>query len=370
MQKSTILFILTILIVTGCKSPSEKGLKDVFNAHFLTGTALNKKQISESDPNALALVNKHFNSIVAENCMKIQEIQPREGDFQFADADKFVAFGEKNNLHMVGHTLIWHSQCPDWFFLDKNGNQASAELLKQRMKNHIFTLVGRYKGRIKVWDVVNEALEDNGDFRNSKFMQILGEDYIRLAFEFAHEADPEAQLCYNDYLLTLPAKREAVVRLVRKLQQQGVKIDIIGMQEHNLLHTPTFAEMEEALTTFSNVGVQVMITELDVSALPWPGAEVSAEVSNTFAFRNEYNPYPKNLPDSVSDRINKYYIDLFALYVKHSDKIARVNFWGLTDKYSWRNNWPVKGRTDYPLLFDRDYNTKAAVDSLISLYRQ
>lgn len=365
MRKFTFLVFVS-LIAIGCKSAKNFGLKDAFKDKFLIGTALNATQVKVQQPNAMALINRHFNSIVAENCMKSANIQPREGEFDFKQADEFVAFGEKNNMHITGHTLIWHGQCPDWFFKDAQGNNVSPEVLKQRMKTHISTLMGRYKGRVHVWDVVNEAVEDNGELRKSKFLQILGEDYLRYAFEYAREADPGAELCYNDYSMSVPAKRDGVIRMIKKLQSQGVKVDAIGMQEHNSLNYPPIKSSEESIISFAKLGVKVMITELDVSVLPWPGTNHTAEVSSSFEFMEEYNPYSDGLPGNVLQQLNQYYTDYFDMLVKHKDKISRVNFWGLTDRNSWLNNWPVKGRTDYPLLFDRNYQPKAAVDIIIS----
>ncbi|HKM92357.1 MAG TPA: endo-1,4-beta-xylanase [Prolixibacteraceae bacterium] len=366
-MKNLIFALLFVVLLNGCstKNAQPETLKDAFEGLFYIGTALNTNQVAGNDLRADSLVKKQFNSIVAENCMKSMNIQPEKGVFTFDDADQFVAYGESNEMNIIGHTLIWHSQAPHWFFTDSEGNNVSPEELAARMREHIFTLMGRYKGRIQGWDVVNEAIEDDGEFRNSKFYQILGEDYIRLAFEYAHEADPDAELYYNDFSMNKPGKREGVVRMVKTLQQQGVQIDGVGMQGHYLLNEPTIDEVETSIVAFSELGVKVMFTELEITVLPWPGENITADVSLSIEFQSKYNPYADGISLEADQALNQRYIDLFNLFIKHSEKIGRVTFWGVTDDNSWKNNWPIFGRSDYPLLFDRDYQPKAAVNSLI-----
>lgn len=366
-MKNLIFALLFVVLLNGCstKNAQPETLKDAFEGLFYIGTALNTNQVAGNDLRADSLVKKQFNSIVAENCMKSMNIQPEKGVFTFDDADQFVAYGESNEMNIIGHTLIWHSQAPHWFFTDSEGNNVSPEELAARMREHIFTLMGRYKGRIQGWDVVNEAIEDDGEFRNSKFYQILGEDYIRLAFEYAHEADPDAELYYNDFSMNKPGKREGVVRMVKTLQQQGVQIDGVGMQGHYLLNEPTIDEVEASIVAFSELGVKVMFTELEITVLPWPGENITADVSLSIEFQSKYNPYADGISLEADQALNQRYIDLFNLFIKHSEKIGRVTFWGVTDDNSWKNNWPIFGRSDYPLLFDRDYQPKAAVNSLI-----
>src|SRR5690606_4843615 len=197
------------------------------------------------------------------NCMKSMFMQPREGEFYFEDADRFVEYGEKNNMHIVGHTLIWHSQAPKWFFTDNAGNNVSRDVLIERMRKHIHTVVSRYKGRIHGWDVVNEAILDNGEYRESKFYEIIGEDFIPLAFQFAHEADPDAELYYNDYSTAIPSKRDGIVRMTKNLLDAGIKIAGLGMQEHHGLVHPSLGEVEQTINDFASLGVKVMVTEMD-----------------------------------------------------------------------------------------------------------
>jgi endo-1,4-beta-xylanase len=297
--------------------------------------------------------------------MKSGHIQPVEGQFNFTQSDQFVAFGEVNNLFITGHCLVWHSQAPNWFFVDEEGNDVSREVLIQRMKDHITTLVTRYKGRVKGWDVVNEAIMENGDWRDSPFYKIIGEDFIRLAFQFAHEADPNAELYYNDYSMAYEDKRNAVVKMVQSLQAQGIKIDGIGMQAHIDLNYPDIKEFEKSLIAFSKLGVKVMITELDLSALPTPKSGVGADVALSLEYQREMNPYTEGLPENAEQAWTERCNDFFKLFLKHSNKISRVTLWGVNDGSSWRNGWPVPGRTDYPLLFDRNYQPKRIVQLII-----
>ncbi len=341
-------------------------LKDAFKNKFLIGTALNTWQLTGKEPGAMEVAKQHFNSIVAENVMKSARIQPREGEYNFALADQFVEFGEQHDMHIHGHTLIWHSQAPDWFFEDQNGDPVSPEVLKQRMKDHIYVVVGRYKGRVHSWDVVNEAIEDDGTYRESKFYEILGEDFVKLAFQYAHEVDPEAELYYNDYSMANPRKRAGVVEMVKKFQKEGVPVHGIGMQGHIGLNYPDINEFEKSIEAFGALG-KVVISELDLSVLPSPWGDTGAEISQNFEYEDKMNPFPDGLPEEVEQQFTKRYIDFFKLFLKHQDKISRVTLWGVNDRNSWKNNFPVRGRTDYPLLFDRQNKPKPVVKELIEL---
>lgn len=358
---------LSTLVGASCK-PAEKQqptLKDAFANKFYIGTAMNAEQIMGTDTATVEVIKANFNAIVPENCMKSALIQPEEGVFDFELPDKFVEFGQQNNMFVTGHCLVWHSQVPNWLFVDSLGNDVSPEVLTERMKTHIFTVMGRYKGKIKGWDVVNEAVEDNGSYRNSKFFQILGEDFIKLAFQFAHEADPDAELYYNDYSMAIPSKRDGVVAMVKKLQEQGVKIDGIGMQGHVSIDGPSIEEFEKSIEAFAALGVKVMITELDMSVLKMPDPSVGAEVSASFEYKQELNPYVNGLPDSINTIYEQRYLDFFKLFLKHQDKITRVTLWGVNDANSWKNDWPIFGRTDYCLLFDRQNQAKPVVAKII-----
>ena len=347
------------------KAPeAEVTLKDYFGDKFLIGVAVNVDQSWERDTLGAAIVKKHFNSVVAENCMKSEEIHPTPFTWNWDDADQFVKFGEENGMTVIGHCLIWHSQCSPWFFTDENGKQVSAEELKTRMRDHITAIVTRYRGRIKGYDVVNEAILDNGDYRNSKFYEILGEEFIPWAFKCAHEADPDAELYYNDYSMALPDKREGVVKLVKSLKAQGLRIDAVGLQSHMGMEHPDFAEYEKTIQALIDAGVKVAITELDMDAIPT--VSFGASVEDEAAYSAQMNPYPEALPDSVSQIWNDRMTQVFRIYEKYQDHICRVTAWGVQDGDSWKNDWPMKGRTNYPLLFDRNYEMKPFLKDIIN----
>jgi endo-1,4-beta-xylanase len=342
-------------------------LKDAYAGKFVIGTAMNTPQIKEEDTSSVRVIKENFNAIVAENCMKSGPIQPKEGEFDFALADKFVEFGVKNNMHITGHCLVWHSQAPRWFFTDSLGNQVTPEVLKERMKKHIYTVVGRYKGKVKGWDVVNEAIEDDGSFRKSKFYQILGEDFIKYAFQYAHEADPDCELYYNDYSEAIPTKRDGIAAMVKKLIDQGVRVDAIGMQCHIGLDYPSLEEYEKAIQTYAALGVKVMVTEMDISVLPSPDWNRGADIATNIEYKEKLNPYTQGMPDSARVALDQRYSDFFKLFLKYDDVFTRVTVWGVNDALSWKNGFPVRGRTDYPLLFDRKNQPKSVVQVLIDL---
>lgn len=349
--------------VSSSSSSLELSLKEVLHNKFLIGVALNTRQTAGIDTNVVNIVKKHFNSIVAENCMKSAVIHPKENHYNFAMADNFIKFGEKYKMAMIGHCLIWHSQLPSWFCTDKSGKNISPDILKQRMREHIHTIVSRYKGKIKGWDVVNEAITGDGSFRETKFYEILGEDYIPLAFTYAHEADPNAELYYNDYGMDTAEKRNAVVRLIKSLKAKNIRIDAVGMQGHMGMDYPDIREFEKSMLAFASTGVKVMITEWDMSALPTVSR--GANIADTVAAKKILNPYPVSLPDSISRKWNKRMGDFMNLFIKHADIVTRVTAWGVTDGDSWKNNFPVRGRHEYPLLFDRQYLPKPFIVELL-----
>jgi len=347
----------------GAAAQKQRALKDVFRNDFKIGAALNPRQFFEQDARGAEIVKTHFNSITPENVLKWALVHPEPGKYDFTATDRFVEFGEKYGMFIVGHTLVWHNQTPHWVFQDEKGNAVDRETLLSRLREHIFTVVGRYKGRIKGWDVVNEALNQDGTMRQSPWMKIIGEDYLERAFEFAHQADPDAALYYNDYDLELPAKRAGAVELIKKLKAAGVSISGVGLQNHNLMDWPSAADEDATITAFSALGVKVHITELDVDVLPRttkPGADYAVDVPIT----PQLNPYVDRLPDSMQLALAKRYAELFRVYLKHRDAIERVTFWGVADSDSWLNNWPMKGRTNYPLLFDRLGQPKPALSAV------
>jgi endo-1,4-beta-xylanase len=342
-------------------------LKDVFRDDFYIGVALSLNQISGNEPDATALVEKHFNSITPENILKWEEVHPEPDKYNFEPGDQYVAFGRKNRMHVVGHTLVWFYQTPDWVFQDEAGKPLSRAALLRRMKDHILALMGRYRGRIHGWDVVNEAIASDGSFRKCPWLEIVGEDYVLKAFEYARQADPNAQLYYNDYDLEKPPKCEAVVRLLRELQSQGVRLGGVGIQGHWFLDYPSLEELETSILTLSELGIKVMVTEMDIGVLPF--YPVDSTLVDLASFdpetQKKYNPYPDGLPDSVQKDLAARYGELFSLFHKHRDKISRVTFWAVHDGQSWRSYMPIRGRTDHPMLFDRYGKPKPAFEAVV-----
>lgn len=362
------------LVAAGCTprrgpepaaAPAPATLKEAFRGAFLVGAAVNEAQFSGRDSADAALVAAQFDQISPENALKWELVHPAPGRYDFAAADRYVAFGERLGAFIVGHTLVWHNQTPRWVFEDSAGRPVSRDTLIARMRDHILTVVGRYRGRVAGWDVVNEALADDGALRHSPWQTIIGDDYVEMAFRIAHEADPAAQLYYNDYSLENPAKRAGAVALVRRLLADGVPVAGVGSQEHDGLDYPPLAEVDSTIAAFAGLGVKVMITELDVDVLPRAVRQTGADVRLTAAARPELNPWPTALPDSVQQKLARRYAELFGVFLRHRGDVARVTFWGVTDRDSWKNNWPVPGRTNYPLLFDRAARPKPAFEAVL-----
>ncbi len=361
-MKPQYLLIPGLLLLGACSAQTKEAtasvptLKDAFDGKFLIGGAINTRLVDGLDPKGDSIVSLHFNTIVAENCMKSEKINPAEGVYDWDDADKFVKYGLDRGMKVIGHTLVWHSQLAPWFPLGPDGKYVSADVMKERLRNHIHTVVGRYKGKIHGWDVVNEAILDDGTYRKSPFYDILGEEFIPLAFQYAHEADPDAELYLNDYSMASPAKRDTYVKLINDLRSRGLRIDAIGMQAHMGMDYPDFDEFEKSLVAFGDTGVKVMLTEWDMSALPT--VNTGANISDTTAYNAMLNPYPDGLPENISREWNARMEHVMDMCLAHADIVTRVNAWGTDDSMSWKNGWPVAGRTEYPLLFDRNHNLK------------
>ena len=368
MQRRSAAFIVSILSLSAFAAfsqiPAPGSLKDAFHGAFVVGAAINTAQITGADTRGDALIAQQFNAISPENVLKWEVIHPRPDAYNFTLADQYVEFGVAHSMFIVGHTLCWHSQTPAWVFKDDKGDPLTRDALLQRLHDHIQTVVGRYKGRIGSWDVVNEALNDDGTLRQSQWEKIIGDDYIIKAFQFAHEADPNVQLTYNDYNLENPAKRKGAIELVKRLKAAGVPVAIVGNQGHLHLDSPSVQDEEATISDLAAAGVKVAITELDIDVLPSAWGH-TADVSLNIQQNAKLNPYPDGLPDEVQQALAKRYADLFAIFWKHRDVISRVTFWGVTDRDSWLNNWPVRGRTSYPLLYDREGKPKPAFAAVL-----
>ncbi len=340
-------------------------LKQAFRNQFHIGAALNRGHYFETDAVGAALVKAQFDSITPENDLKWERIHPEPVRFDFTAADRYVEFGERNHMFIVGHCLVWHSQTPRWVFEDAKGQPLGRDALLVRMRDHILTVVSRYKGRIAGWDVVNEALDEDGSLRQSPWMKIIGEDYIAKAFEYAHEADPKAELYYNDYSLANEPKRAGALALIRRLKERGVALTAVGLQGHVNLNWPTAEQEDATIAAFQALGVKVCITELDIDVLPSSKRQPTADVSAAASMQPGSNPYVDGLPEAAQQKLAERYADLFRVFLKHNDAITRVTFWGVTDRDSWLNNFPVHGRTNHPLLFDRRSKPKPAFAAVI-----
>ncbi len=350
------------------KTVSTKGLKDVLGKYFLIGTAMNTGQAKGKSKKVNAIIDKHFNAVVAENCMKVESLQPKEGKFDFRDADRLVAYAKKHNLTMTGHVLVWHSQTPRWMFQDAEGKPCSREVLIERMKTHIRTVMNHFKGSVKGWDVVNEAIEDDGSYRRSPYYNIIGPEFIEIAMRTAMECDPNVELYLNDYSMAKPGKRDTYIRIIRDLKKKGIRIDAIGMQSHNGMDYPDLEEYEKSLEMFAAEGVKVMMTELDLNVLPSPEDFGGAEISQQFDYGDKLDPYKKGVPAEAQANIDARWVELFKIYHRHRDKISRITLWGVDDSQTWLNGFPVAGRTNYSLLFDRQQREKAVIQQIIDLF--
>jgi endo-1,4-beta-xylanase len=366
MKYLKLLIILTFFLVfSSPKLFGQNTLKKAFKEYFLIGASLNQAQIFEKDKIGINIVKAHFNTISPENILKWEAVHPEPNRYNFESADRYVALGEKYGMFVIGHTLVWHNQTPKWVFQDSQGNLVKRNELLKRMREHIQKVVGRYKGKIKGWDVVNEALKEDGTLRDSLWLKIIGEDYIAKAFEFAHEADPQAELYYNDYSLENEPKRRGAIKLIKNLQTKGIPIKAVGLQGHNNLTFPTLEQQDKTISEFAELGIKVNITELDVSVLPDPEGFSGAEVTLNFEMKEKLNPYQKGLPDEMQKKLADRYAALFRIFLKHHQSIDRITFWNVTDGDSWLNHFPVRERTNYPLLFDRQGMPKPAFESVI-----
>jgi endo-1,4-beta-xylanase len=332
-------------------------LKEAYKDDFLIGVALGGNVPEDYTRTELTVIKSHFNAVTPENCMKPRYIHPEEGQWDFAQADDLVRFAQANGLQVFGHSLVRRTQTGDWFFED-GGQKVSREKLLERLKAHIETMVGRYKGQIRGWDVVNEAIADGGkdDLRPTQWRTIIGDDYIIEAFRFAHAADPQCELQYNDCGIEAGVKRDRAIRLVKQLQQAGVPLTTVGIEGHWVLDKVPYADLETAIEEFRELGVKVAITELDISVVP----RIAIGAGNSI---KGVTSKPPLISDAILKRQADEYAKLFALFHKHRDAINRVTIWGLNDCRSWLTYW----QPDYPLLFDEQCKPKPALQAVLDV---
>ena len=363
------LLLLTTVVCAASSIAEESTLREVYEKDFLVGVALNTRMVTGQDAKAGELAGKQFSSLTPENDLKWQFIHPGAGRYEFKAADTYFAFAMKHQMAVIGHPLVWHSQVPQWVFAGEDGKPATRQELLDRMRDHIHAVAGRYKGRVKGWDVVNEALSDGGPdiLRDSPWRRIIGDDFLDHAFRFAKEADPMAELYYNDYGLEDARKRANCVKLIKGMLERKVPIDGVGTQSHFHLDGPSLREVEKTIEDLSGLGLKVMVTELDIDVLPSAGPLGNADVSRRERAAPATDPYRAGLPPDIQEKLANRYRDLFGVYLKHRKSIRRVTLWGLDDGHSWLNFFPIRGRINHPLLFDRELKPKPAFDALIKL---
>ena len=352
-----------------------KVLKDVYKDAFKIGTAVNEFVVSGRDSASQSIVLKHFNCLTPENVMKAGPINPEPGVYNFKPADDYVAFAMAHNMFVIGHTLVWHNQTPAWFFQDKMGKPNTPQAQKERLKEHIQTIAGRYAGKVQAWDVVNEVIDNDGSYRPTTWVNSIGDgdELVRLSFQYASEAAPNTELYYNDFNAWRPEKRDGIVRMVKMLQAAGIRIDGVGIQAHWGLNYPKTEYIEAAIDAYAALGVKVMITELDVDVLPLTregqiiGTGMSDKQFQLEEFKSYLDPYKDGLPAEIQQKLADRYKELFEIFYKRKDKIDRVTVWGIHDGMSWKNGYPIPGRTNYPLLWDRNKKPKLALQSILSV---
>lgn len=394
MMKKNILtagILLTGALMSSCgqkaAQPEEStmGLAEAYADCWYTGVSVNQWEVAASDDELQHnysgnvsndqtahwnMITRNFNWAVAENCMKCEVIHPEEDRYDFTLADQFVDKAKAAGMKVMGHCLIWHSQCAPWFHFDDKGKLVSAEVLKARMKEHITTVVNHFKGRVDAWDVVNEAFEDDGSFRQSLFYQILGEEFIPLAFQYAHEADSTIQLFYNDFSMNKATKVEAVCNFFRPLIAEGLPITAIGMQGHIVLEDgaeTVIAQYDHSIECIASLGIKTGFSELDLSVLPNPYGFSGANISDKFSYRPEMDPFREGLTPEKNAEFENFWTGFYQMLLTHKETVDRVTFWCSNDANSWRNDFPIRGRMDYATLFDREGNPKPIINKLIQL---
>lgn len=346
-----VLFFSLLLIVANSNAQSPvKGLKDYYKNYFPIGVAVGPRNLTDSAQRQLILTQ--FNSLTPENAMKMKPIHPQENTYNWEDADAIVDFAQAHHMRVRGHNLCWHQETPDWIIHDKDGKLVSKEVLLSRLKEHIYTVVKRYKGKLYAWDVVNEAVADGGDqpLRNSVWYQICGEDFIFKAFQYAHEADPKAVLFYNEYGTENPVKRERVYQLLKRMIDAGVPVNGIGLQAHWSIGDPSEEALIASIKRFSSLGLKVQITEMDVSVYT----------------NKDKDPGDANFTPEREQKQADLYAMAFKVFREYKKYITGVTFWNVSDKGSWLDNFPIRGRKNYPLLFDQNLQPKKAYQGVVN----
>ncbi|WP_278381845.1 endo-1,4-beta-xylanase [Pseudoalteromonas distincta] len=366
---------LSLLLLAGSLSVNaaqDPALKNTFADSFKMGVAVNQDIVTGKNAAAQSIIAKQFNTVTLENAMKAEVIYPQQGKVDFSGADAFIDFAKQNNMFTVAHTLVWHNQTPDWFFTNsKNEPNTPAQQLEQ-MRKHIELVAGRYKNKVDAWDVVNEVIADDGSYRPTVWVNRVadGDTMVKAAFKYAQQYSPNTELYYNDFNAWRPEKRDGIIRMIKMLQKEGIRIDGIGIQAHWGLNFPKMQYIEQAIDAYAALGIKVMITELDIDVLPLTkegqitGTDMMKPQFQLEEFETYLDPYKNGLPSDLEAQLNARYKALFELFYAKRDKIDRVTFWGLHDGMSWKNDYPIPNRTNYPLLWNRNLTPKPIIKTI------
>lgn len=372
MHKKYTLSLLLLARSLSVDAAQDPALKSTFADSFKMGVAVNQDIVTGQNTAAQSIIAKQFNTVTLENAMKAEVIYPQQGKVDFSGADAFIDFAKQNNMFTVGHTLVWHNQTPDWFFTNsKNEPNTPAEQLEQ-MRKHIELVAGRYKNKVDAWDVVNEVIADDGSYRPTVWVNRVGDGdtMVKAAFKYAQQYSPNTELYYNDFNAWRPEKRDGIIRMIKMLQKEGIRIDGIGIQAHWGLNFPKMQYIEQAIDAYAALGIKVMITELDIDVLPLTkegqitGTDMMKPQFQLEEFETYLDPYKNGLPSDVEAQLNARYKALFELFYAKRDKIDRVTFWGLHDGMSWKNDYPIPNRTNYPLLWNRNLTPKPIIKTI------
>lgn len=340
-------------------------LREAAGDRLIIGAGIRSMMLDR--PEMEPVIGQQFNGITPAFEMLSRHTEKEKGQFNFKASDKIVDWALKNKMTVHGHSLIWHATTPDWLFQDEQGKPLPREAALENMKHHITGVVKHFKGRVKGWQVVNEAIMpgSTGKLRDTPAYRAIGEDYVHKAFEFAHAADPDAELSYNDYNIESGTRHEATLKLVKSIRDAGLRIDAVGLQGHYGVDWPTTESIENGIKAFIDAGFDVHITELDVDPLPRKGRTADVDDKE----KEGLDPYKDGFPDEMQKKLADRYSELFGLFLKHP-RVKRVTFWGVNDQFSWLNHHPVKGRTNHPLLWDRNMKAKPAFDAVLQALRK
>lgn len=377
---SRILMLAAVAATMGCatRRHASESLKQAYADAFKMGTVANRQIAMNRDAASNAIIEQHFNAISPENDMKPEVLNPAPGRWNFAPADSYVKYASEHGLFALGHTLVWHNQTPDFFFKHPDGSPKSHDEMVEQMRSYIEMVAGRYDGKVNAWDVVNEIIDNDGSYRKTAWVNAFGgngDEVVRLAFTFASRYSPNAELYYNDFNAWRPTKRDGIARMVRMLQRNGIRIDGVGIQAHWGLNFPKNEYITAAIDTFASLGVKVMITELDVDVLPLTregqiiGKGMQDPQFQLEEFKEYFDPYRSGLPADVEKQQAARYAELFRIFYSRRDVIDRVTIWGVQDAHSWKNGYPIPDRTNYPLLFKRDFTPHRALDAILRIPR-